>query len=394
MKKPTVFILLLIILFSALPAGAQASIEVTNPRVSYIFGESVTFTLQVNDPARITDSIIFFRAEGEQNTRVERATLNPDGSIVYTHNIASAPLRPFATVTFWVRLTLNDNTVYESGQFFFSYNDNRFNWQSLSGDNLNIHWVEGDAAFGQQAQDTARTAQARLSQLLPVSLSRPLNIYIYPTPADLQSALERNGQAWVGGHTSPDLRVVLVSITPGPEQGLQMDRKIPHELGHAVLYEYTGAGYDSLPIWLREGLSSVIEAAPSPDYPLAIESAAASNALIPMAELCNSFPPDAGRAFLAYAQSASFTRYIVDTYGATGLQSLITAYSRGFDCQQGAQQSLGKSLIELENGWRARELGQDWLAGGLAGLLPYLVLFAFVLFFPFVIGLSSLFQKR
>lgn len=390
MKKASSLFLLLAFLMAAFPARAQAAIQVSNPRVSYTFGESVTFTLQVNDPARVTDSILFFRAEGEQTTRVERASLTPQGDITYTHNIAAAPLRPFAVVTFWVRLTLNDNSVYESGEFFFRYTDNRLTWQTLSGESLNVHWAQGDAAFGQQALDVARAALVRSSQLLPVGLTRPLDIYIYPTPADLQSALERNGQAWVGGHASPDLRVVLVSIAPGPEQGLQMDRKIPHELGHVLLYEYTGGGYDRLPVWLREGFSSVLEAAPSPDYPLAIESAAASNALIPMEELCNSFPPDAGRAFLAYAQSAAFTRYLVDTHGTTGLQALITTYSRGFDCQQGAQQALGKSLAELEDGWRARDLGQGWLASGMGDFLPYLLIFAVILILPLFIGLASL----
>ncbi len=392
-NKMIVFLSLIVVSFIFTPVNAQSAVTLSNPKVDYIFGQRVTFNLQVSDTQQVSDAILFFRADGELNTHAERANITPEG-INYTHNMSAGPLRPFAQVNFWARLTLKDGSVIESGQYFFAYTDNRFAWQEITGPQLLVHWYESDASFGQQALDVSTAALIRINQYLPVSPARPIHIYIYANPADLTSALELNGQSWAGGHTSPDLRVIVVSIPAGAEQGLQMDRKIPHELGHALLYEYTGVGYDRLPVWLREGFSSIIETSPNPDEALAIQTAVEKNNLIPMAELCNAFPPDASRAFLAYAQSASFTQYLLNKFGNTGLQALTGAYAKGLDCEQGAIQVFGKSLSELEAEWRNTVLGENQLATGLYNLMPYIVLFILILVFPLLINFFSFQNKQ
>jgi hypothetical protein len=204
----------------------------------------------------------------------------------------------------------------------------------------------------------------------------------------LQSALEIGGQQFVSGHASPDLGVGLVSIASGAQQGLEMDRKIPHELAHLLTYDLTGETYFRLPVWLREGIASASELSPNPDYPRAIDLAVEQHAVIPMTELCGSFPPEMSRIFLAYAESASFTRYLVQQYGTSGLVTLIQAYADGLDCEQGASRAISSLLSQVEGRWRTDVLGEDKGAAALQNLFPYLAVLGIMLITPLAITIA------
>jgi hypothetical protein len=163
-----------------------------------------------------------------------------------------------------------------------------------------------------------------------------------------------------------------------------METLIPHELAHIILYEQSGDGYDNLPAWLREGLASLAELYPDPDYVGALQEASGNDTLIAVEELCDGFPLDASNAYLAYAESHSFVRFLRDSYGTSGLLSLISAYSDGLDCEQGPVRALGSSLGALDTRWRESVLGQS--AAGLfaRGMLPYLLLLGVFILMPFL----------
>jgi len=383
MKSIRTGLLCLLLLYATLPttsATAQsATPTVENVSIAYQFGEQVTFNGRITSPENVTETLLFFRAQGEPATRAARVKLEPDGRFSYRYDVTQTPLRAFAHVDFWFSVTQRNGASVNSPQFFFDYLDNRFPWQETTSDTLTLHWYAGDAAFGQQLADTARNGQTRIYDLLGARPTQPIHLYVYASATDLQSALSLGGQAWVAGHASPDLGVGIVSLAPGPEQGLQMDRQIPHELAHLVLYQFSGERYALLPVWLKEGLASAVELSPNPDYEQALKMAAQNGGLLPISSLCAAFPPDASSRFLAYAQSASFTRALVAQYGVSGISSLISAYGDGLDCEQGAQRALGAPLSQIEQGWRSATLGENRLGLALQNLAGYLLLFALIL---------------
>jgi len=115
--------------------------------------------------------------------------------------------------------------------------------------------------------------------------------------------------------------------------------------------------------------------------------------LIPLKDLCTSFPSEEGQAFLAYAESRSFARYLHDTYGSSGLMSLTAAYADGLDCEHGTERAFGTSLSTLEEKWRSSISGQNRLLPALQNISPYLVLLCLVLIIPFIGILSTLRKK-
>jgi hypothetical protein len=215
-------------------------------------------------------------------------------------------------------------------------------------------------------------------------------VYVYATTTDLQNTLFLGGEDWQGGHANPKLGVVLLAITPGPGQSIEMETLIPHELAHVMLYRSLEAGYDSLPVWLNEGIASSVELYPNPDHEQALMAASRNGSLMAIADLCDAFPLDASRAFLAYAESQSFVRFLRDTYGASGLFLLASAYADGMGCDQGVVRTLGTSLVSLDTRWRESVLGENVAGVFLRNMLPYLGLFVFMLLIPLI----GFFQRR
>lgn len=373
---------------------AQEGIEVTNIRVGYDFGEEVRFSAQIESANPIKEILLIFRDVNEENTRVISLEADDEGRVSYIYDARENLLRPFAKISLWFQVTLETGESQTSKKYSFVYTDNRFEWETREGDNLRVHWSEGDEAFGLAALDAARNGLAKIQSLFPADTSQPIDIYIYASPADLQNALFMGGETWVAGHASPALGIVLVSIAPSSQQNILMQQQIPHELAHVLLYRYVGENYNRLPTWLQEGNSLISELYPNPDYQLALDRAVENNALIPIADLCQPFPRDASQAFLAYAEAASFTRYLHTNYGTKGLDDLITAYADGLSCEAGAMRVFGKSLGYLDSNWQESVLGANLLGVAWREVLPYLLILALLLATPLATGISALRRKK
>ncbi len=378
-----VFLAVCLVSLAAAPgAGAQARVQVSDVGVRYEFGIQVTVTARLEAGSPLQSATLFIQPQAKPEALVFPLQPAGDGRVEYRYAVQPGILRPFERVVFWFGATLADGQVLASDRFAFRYDDNRFAWQTLEGGPLRVHWYAGEAAFGQQAFDKALAGLEAARRLVAADPPDPLDIFVYASAADLQSALNRPEQAWVAGHADPDLGVALVSIAPGPQQSLEMDRQFPHELVHVLLYARAGAGYTSLPEWLREGLASLAELAPDPDASRALEIASRTNSLIPLADLCGSFPPGAERNYLAYAESGSFTGFLYDAYGSRGLDSLISAYAGGQGCDPGAAAALGKPLTQLESEWRESVLGENRAGAALRNLAPYILAALVVLLVP------------
>jgi len=132
---------------------------------------------------------------------------------------------------------------------------------------------------------------------------------------------------------------------------------------------------------------------PNPDYDSMLEDAAARNTLTPIRDLCASFSPRIDSAFLAYAESLSFTTYLRGQYGADGLLNLAKAYASGVDCEHGTERAFGVSLAKLERDWQIILSGQNSILPAIGNFVPYLALLCLVLFFPLIGIISSMRRK-
>ncbi|MCZ2127585.1 MAG: hypothetical protein LC099_07410 [Anaerolineales bacterium] len=382
LKKIIVALLVLTLTLTAHPASGQTGVEAENPQAAVDFGKTIVFTAKLKSPLPIQQATLLFRGVNEQTTRVETLQVAEDGSIHFSYDASQNFFPPFGWVVYWFQVTLSDGKTYASDSYAFQYADNRFPWREISQANVVVHWYAGDDAFGANALDAAGAGMLAMKDFIPLSLSEPIHIYIYSNVQDLNAAMMFGGRNWAGGHAHADLGVALVAVAPGANQFAEMETLIPHELAHIMLYRSLGDKYAKQPAWLVEGVASITELYPNPDYARALEVAAEKRALIPFLDLCAAFPADYGSAFQAYAQSRSFVSYIQDSYGASGLSRLMSAYGDGFDCDLGATKALGVSLRQLDARWRENALGQNQLSAAFRNLLPFVLLLILVLLVP------------
>jgi|SRR5271157_187862 len=360
------------------PSPTQTTVEISDVSVVYAFGEQAIFQAKIHSNIPIQQSFLFLLPEG-QTTRVVNITLDNQGQSNLPYDIKSNPIRPFARVVYWYRVITADGSVLESQKYSFDYIDNRFTWQNLDDSNFQINWYERDLSFGQQALNQAEAGLLSAQKYLPVTPTSPIRIYIYTNSSALQSALQLGLQSWVAGEASPDLRVILISIPSGPDQNLEMERQIPHEITHVLQYQMAGTAYQQLPTWLVEGTASIAELYPDPDYQVVLNNAITSGTLLPIETLCTSFPRDASGAYLAYAESTSFVRMIHEKYGSSGIQALMKKYEDGFGCNEGVTAALGSSLQQLQVQWQQEILGVDSQSVAWQNMLPYLVILVLLL---------------
>ncbi len=373
-------------LFAA-PASAQAGEFPIS--AGYTFGKEIAFRGVLPKGSKADSAALYFLAQGELKTRSGPATLDSSGQLHYVADLASDPIRAFSTVVYWFEVALKDGQVLKSERSSLYYEDNRFEWRTRASADFRVHWYEGDDAFAQSLLDVAELGLENIQKLLPLKLNEPVEVYVYASAQEMRATLQTLSKNWVGAHTDPDLGVMVVSLPRGPEQRLEMERQVPHELMHLLLFQWLGVGYGNLPAWLNEGLASVAELYPNPDYLTLLDKALVDDRLLPMASLCRTFPREASGAFLAYAQSTSFTRYLYQQYGSTGLEKLARAYADGLSCERGVQTALGSTLPQLERRWRGEAFREDALLKALVNLSPWLVVFLLALVLPLSLALAG-----
>lgn len=348
-------ILLALILVLAVPIKstvlAQETVTILEQSVDFSFGDRITFQLSYETEIPVESISLIVQAPGVPSF-VGAVAMKGDGEGTFVYLVSDRPLPAFSSISYSFQFTLTNGMLVSSPVYHFTYLDNRYNWQELIGEPFRIYWYEGEIMLAQDVLDAALVGQTKTLDLLqqPPDLE-PIVIFIYSSEEDLRSTLSYIGQSWVSGYADPALGSIVVALPPAVDQPLEIQRLVPHEVAHILLYRFMGAEFDYLPAWLNEGIASQMEIYSLAEYDLVLERAQEERDLIPISYLCEAFPPDSELAFLAYAQSDSLVEYIQDKYGLPGLQSLIYAYDQGVSCERGVEMALGLTLQELEQDW-------------------------------------------
>jgi hypothetical protein len=367
--------------------NSKQQLSNSQSQAEYDFGQAIHFSLMVQSDELISAVTLFYNSADIPLTKSISVPVEPDTEVEASYSVDLTQLRlaPFTTVTYWWQVTDIAGTVVDVAAQSFIYEDDRFDWQRLTQQNVTVHWTNDDTGTGQIVIDIINDTSPRLATILPVELPNPLNVYVYPSAADLQASLRLTGRNWVGGHTNPELGVILVTAANMRTAAIDLRQSIPHELTHLVLYQITGTTYETLPGWLDEGLAAVMEGTFDPNEQFILEEAIVGGTTIPFSRLCAEFPVDGRQALLAYAQSASLVRYIQAEYGNNLLSQMVLAHADGADCDSMVSRTLNISLAQLNENWlrsiNPRPSLVTFLQNNLIWLLLLVTGFIMMLFF-------------
>ena len=160
--------------------------------------------------------------------------------------------------------------------------------------------------------------------------------------------LRKDTPEWVAGQFDGKIRVPL------PGNGfdeIAVVRTLYHEYTHALIHEIAG---NRCPTWLNEGLAEY-EGWRSQTAPWArLRHAVTAGLLIPWDRLSAGFSPgvSAEEVGLAYEQSHSIARYLVERYGFWRMRRILKAVADGADLDETLASELHMKLPRLQAAWR------------------------------------------
>jgi hypothetical protein len=343
-----------LLLFTLFNSGESVEIQIESVEITHKFGDGIYFNLKTVPSKNLQSARVYVQSEDKKINVSSPLILSRPGQMNGVVDLNQLHFSPFSTLSIWFEFDLIDgsNNLSKLHQYF--YDDNRYEWKTIKTDEFVISWYQDNPDLGGKILKAANEGLIRIQSLINVPNPKDIQIYVYSNTTDMHQALtySDNSTTWVAGHTTPDQKVVMVSIQTGVDQESEIQRQIPHELTHVLIYEKVGEEYTNLPRWLNEGLASTAEINPSPQYQEILTKASDSKSLIPLEDLCISFPQDSPNIQLSYAESYSFVSFLQKKYGKEKIEELILSYSSNESCTEGIRNTFNTPLTELEADWK------------------------------------------
>jgi len=326
------------------------------PTIEGKFGDGLQLTQPVTldaTPAMVEVLITFANAQGPLVVEVPPPTATGPVTLRYQISVAAdGHILPNTPVSARWRITPKDGKAVVGPVAKTLYADERFDWQTVSGDLVRVHWYEGNAAFGNHALQIGEKAVRDTSALLGVTEKDPIDFFVYADQQAFYDALGPGTRENVGGQANAEIRTMFALITPSEIDQPWVDVVVPHELTHLVFDTAVRNPYHFPPRWLNEGLAVYLSEGYTASYRSDVEAAARDGSLIPLDGLVGQFPTGQG-FFQAYAESVSAIDFFIRTYGQDALVSLIGSYADGRTDDEAFKAAIGVDTAGFNDAWLA-----------------------------------------
>jgi hypothetical protein len=345
------------LLFGLLAGPVRAAdVEFGEPATDATFGEQIEFRQPVTlgaDATRVEVRLTFSDAAGPLVVELPIPLDAGSETLRYAFEFAEGGhLLPNTRIeASWRVYTADHPAGVDGPSAAVTYVDDRFEWQTVSGELVRVHWYEGGAAFGQRALDIGETAVRDTAELLGVTEDAPVDFFVYASEDEFRGALGPGTRENVGGQANAGIRTLFALITPSEIDQPWVEVVVPHELVHLVFDTAVKNPYHFPPRWLNEGLAVYLSEGYTPGDRQATERAASAGTLIPLDGLAGQFPTSADAFRLAYSESASAVDYLIRTYGPDALVGLIRSYADGRTDDEAFRDALGVDVAGFGEGW-------------------------------------------
>ncbi len=349
--------IVLIILAAGLPFGtvaAQPEISVVDNTVAVEYPSYIIFVLEFESETEISDVRLNYRVERDSFVNVvseARADFTPGRtSASWTWDMYKTGNPPPGTeIEYWWELEDETGNRFVTGAKTVTFDDHRHDWQMLEQGDLTLFWYHGSQAFAEEVMATAQESLVQLEQDAGAGLARPVDIYIYSSSQDLRRAM-LYVQDWAGALAFTGYGVVAIGMGPG-----DMDwgkRAMVHELAHLVTHQMTHNPYNTIPVWLNEGISKYAEGELESYSEARLKQAVIDNSLISVQSLASPFSTDTATTHLSYAQSYSLVRYLIEEYGSEKMSRLLETFRQGSTYDDAFMSVYGFDINGLDDEWQ------------------------------------------
>ena len=319
------------------------------------FGESIRVEQSAGLGIAPVRAEAVVRAQGSNRTFLAEILTPGEGesTLSYVYPTPPGSLYPNTRVELGFRLTFDDGRIVDTPTTTIRYEDDRFEWRTLEGPLVRVHWAEGDDGFGRRTLDIGERAVEDATALLGVDETQPIDFFVYADRDAFFDILGPAIQENVGGVALAEIRTMFANIEPSQVNDPWVGIVIPHELTHLVFDTATRNPYHEPPHWLNEGLADYLAQGYNAGARGAVENAARSGAIMPLRALVGRFPTTPDRFSLAYDESVSAIDFLIRTYGQDALVGLIRSYADGVSDDLAFEDALGVNVAGFEAAWLA-----------------------------------------
>ena len=336
---------------------ATGSVTFGTPTATSRFGIGVDFAQPVTtsglQPRRIELLITMPGDLGPEVKELANVGDLTSTTLQYSLKESDQHIYPNTKITARWRIVDGDGAAYEGPSISLVYADTRFDWKTVSGPVVRVHWYVGNDAFGQRALAIGESGVDKAEALLGVTETEPVDFYIYADQAAFYDALGPGTRENVGGEALADIRTLFALIPPDAINDAWVGIVIPHELTHLVFNTAVDNPYHFPPRWLNEGLAVYLSQGYDASDKGQVSAAARDGSIIPLTGLVGQFPTTRDRFSLAYAESVSAVDFIIRTFGTDALVQLILAYAGGVTDDEAFTQAIGLDSAALDAAWLA-----------------------------------------
>ncbi len=353
----TLAITVLLLLVTVSPTAAQADVRFGQPRASGDFGETVVFSTTFTSELAPVRVEMLSRLPGDDHERVSIATLEQEGGTWRASVFQGGHIVPNTSWEYRFRVITDEGSAIGPAGTYRVV-DERFEWDVLEGDRVNVWTYDGGDGFARKALSIAEEAMASAAELLGVGAVEPVDFLLYTDTREFRQAMGPATRENIGGQAHPGIRTLFGLVEPRQIDSDWADELITHELAHLVFHEAVDNPYQYPPRWLNEGLAVYLSKGFDDGDRRQVQGAAGGGTIIPLEGLGGQFPTRPGRQRLAYAESISAVAFFVETYGQDRLVQLIRSFGEGTGLDAAFEAATGADFASFDAAWLA-SLGAD-----------------------------------
>lgn len=331
--------------------SAQQGIQVISEEPTNEFPTGVSFSITVNAPAGVEEARLHYQLAPDGTGASAIARCNGGAAETCTYLLQSGRgifIIPGAEITYHWEITDTDGNRETTPERLYVHEDTRFDFQTISSDNVTLYYHSGSSSSAQDVLDAAVQALQDVGSLEQTQVGFPIKVFLYRTADEMQPAIASAGNGAgvviLGEVVYSDTAMVSADVAT-----LDITR---HEVAHIVTREATRGPF-GVPAWMNEGISVFAQEQPLSSHQGALDQAIAADRVLTMAEMKSSSPGARGDTVgLYYGEAGSIVRYLVDTYGEEKFAELLRVFKDGSTPDKAFEAVYGFDEDGLENGWR------------------------------------------
>jgi hypothetical protein len=338
------------------PVSGQGSLEVLSTSTKVDFPGSLTFKISAQSDAEINEIRLQYSVE-----QLSFANIINEAFIQFSPSktvdiewkwdlMRIYGLPPGTIVTYqWILVDASGDKLKTSPQEV-RFDDNRFQWQSLTENKITVYWYDRNTSFGEEIMDSVQSSLTNLSENIGAYITEPVRLYIYGSQSDLLSAMIYP-QEWTGGAMFSRYNCIAIGIS---SVDIEWGKgAITHEFTHVITEQMTLNPYNDIPTWLDEGLAMYSEGYIAPVFSTYLTDAIKNDTLISVRSLASPFSSYSDISYLSYAESFSIVDFLISTYGKNKIFALLETFRQGNTYDDALQIVYGFDMDGLNTIWQA-----------------------------------------